>query len=187
MRTDARIRLGIGALLLLAVTLLALAWTRPLLTITVKAELPSPVPVTITLLDETRSVFTMVDRLVETDYLVIAVLIVFFGIILPVAKNIGVALLLLARPGGRALRLASIMQFVGRFAMVDVFAIGIVVSTLAARTVGGAGVSTVTELLVGLYLFIAYILVSFVIDVLLALWLRPSKDAPALTEDGRIA
>ena len=74
-----------------------------------------------------------------------------------------------------AARAARVLQFIGRFAMVDIFAISIIVSVMAAGTIGQgdnpgpAAVETVTTLQSGFYLFIAYVLVSFAIDVLLAI------------------
>jgi uncharacterized paraquat-inducible protein A len=162
------------AMLAAAVILLYEAWTHALLTVKVTAELPA---LTFTVLDETRSVVTMVGRLVETNYMTIAALIVIFGMVLPVAKNLGVALLLaFSRPGEGGGAWARALQFAGRFAMVDIFAIGIIVSVMAAGTIGAAGqqgglakVSTVADLKLGFYLFIAYVVLTFAIDVLLAL------------------
>ena len=168
----------IWALLAFAVALLVIAWTFPLLTVQVTARLPSYVPEPLqafTILDETRSVITMVQRLWETNYILIAVLIVIFGVVLPVVKNLGVALLLAAPAGSRGARAARLLQFMGRFAMVDIFAISIIVSVMAASTIGQgdnpgpAAIQTVTTLQSGFYLFIGYVLVSFVVDVLLAI------------------
>lgn len=165
-------------LLALAVGLLVIAWTFPLLTVTVTARLPSYIPEpfqSFTILDETRSVVTMIERLIETNYIVIAVLILVFGVALPILKNLGVALLLAAPAGSRGARTAGVLQFMGRFAMVDIFAVSIIVSVMAAGTIGQgdnpgpAVVETVTTLQSGFYLFIAYVLASFAIDVLLAI------------------
>jgi len=165
-------------LLALAVALLVIAWTFPLLTVKVTARLPSYIPEpfqSFTILDETRSVITMIQRLIETNYIVIAVLILVFGVALPIVKNLGVAFLLAAPAGSRGGRAARLLQFIGRFAMVDIFAISIIVSVMAAGTIGQgdnpgpAVVETVTTLQSGFYLFIVYVLVSFVIDVLLAI------------------
>lgn len=169
---------ALWVLLTLAIALLVIAWTFPLLTVTVTARLPPYIPEpfqSFTILDETRSVITMVQRLVQTNYIVIAVLLVVFGVMLPVVKNIGVAFVLAAPPGSRAASAARVLQFIGRFAMVDIFAISIIVSVMAAGTIGQgdnpgpATVETVTTLQSGFYLFIAYVLVSFAIDVLLAI------------------
>lgn len=171
----------IWALLGLAAVLLVLAWTYPLLTVQVGAELPDFVPPPLqafTILDETRSVFSMMQRLEETGYYVIAALILVFAVILPIVKNLGVALLMTSRPDGRGRRWARVLQFIGRFAMVDIFAVGIVVSVVAAGTIGSgmqdgpAAVSTLTRLESGFYLFVVYVLLSFAIDVLLALRFR---------------
>jgi len=165
-----------------AVALLILAWRDPLLSVKVTARLPAFIPEpfqSFTILDETRSVITMIERLWETHYRLIAGLITFFGVLLPIAKNIGVAVLLAASPAGRGRQVASVLQFIGRFAMVDIFAIAIIVSVMAASTIGQgdhggspATVETVTSLRSGFYLFIAYILVSFAMDVALALRYR---------------
>lgn len=173
-------------LLTLAIVLLVIAWTFPLLTVHVTARLPSYVPEPLqsfTILDETRSVITMVQRLWETNYITIAVLLVVFGVALPIVKNLGVAFVLASPSGSRGARAARLLQFIGRFAMVDIFAISIIVSVMAAGTIGQgdnpgpAVVETVTTLRSGFYLFIAYVLVSFVTDVLLAIRHR-AIDAP---------
>ena len=168
---------ALWALLAVAVALLFTAWTQPLLSVQVTAKLPAFIPEpfqSMTILDETRSVVTMLERLWETNYLVIAALLFFFGVLLPVVKNAGVALLLASRAGSRGRRMADVLQFVGRFAMVDIFAVSIIVSVMAASTIGQgdnpgpAAVETVTTLRSGFYLFVVYVLLSFLIDVLLA-------------------
>ncbi len=170
------------AMLAAALALLYVSWTYPLVTVTVSAELAGalipPSLARFTILDETRSVVTMIERLVETNYLLIAGLIIFFGMVLPVAKNIGIALLLASRPGSRSRRTAAALQFIGRFAMVDIFAVSIIVSVMAAGTIGQgdnpgpATVSTVTELRTGFYIFVAYVLLSFAMDIALAMRFR---------------
>jgi uncharacterized paraquat-inducible protein A len=170
--------IALWLMLVLAMVLLYEAWTHPLLTVTVSAKLPGYVPPpfqAFTILDETRSVLTMIGRLWETNYLLIAWLIIIFGIILPILKNLGVALLLFSKPGSASRSWASGLQFMGRFAMVDIFAISIIVSVMAAGTIGqgynptAAAVQTVTLLQPGFYIFIAYVLLSFIIDVALAI------------------
>jgi uncharacterized paraquat-inducible protein A len=161
-----------------AFALLFTAWTQPLLTVQVTARLPAFIPEpfqSMTILDETRSVISMLERLVETNYLVIAGLLFFFGVLLPVVKNCGIALLLGSRSGSRGRRFAALLQFIGRFAMVDIFAVSIIVSVMAAGTIGQgdnpgpASVETITTLRSGFYLFVAYVLLSFAIDVMLAI------------------
>lgn len=168
------------AMLAVTVALLFAAWTQPLLTVRVSAVLPAILPDSmrqLMILDETRSVVTMAQRLYETDYGLIATLIVVFALVLPIAKNIGVGLLLASRPGGRARNTAALLQFVGRFAMVDIFAVGITVSIIGASTIGQGQsapvqVETLTVLQSGFYIFVGYVLFSIAVDVLLALRFR---------------
>ena len=171
-------RVLLALLLALAFAILIAAWTQPLLTVQVTARLPAFIPEpfqSMTILDETRSVVSMLERLIETDYLVIAGLLFFFGVLLPIVKNIGVGLVLALPPGGRGRVMARVLQFIGRFAMVDIFAVAIIVSVMAASTIGQgdnpgpAAVETITRLRSGFYLFVGYVLLSFVLDVALAL------------------
>lgn len=164
-----------------AFALLIAAWTQPLLSVRVTARLPAFIPEpfqSMTILDETRSVITMLERLWETNYLVIAGLLFFFGVALPIVKNAGIVLLLASRAGTRSRGIAAALQFVGRFAMVDIFAVSIIVSVMAASTVGQgdnpgpAVVETTTQLRSGFYLFVVYVLLSFAIDVALSLRAR---------------
>ena len=164
-----------------AFVLLIAAWTQPLLSVRVTARLPAFIPEpfqSMTILDETRSVITMLERLWETNYLVIAGLLFFFGVALPIVKNAGIVLLLASRAGTRSRGIAAALQFVGRFAMVDIFAVSIIVSVMAASTVGQgdnpgpAVVETITQLRSGFYLFVVYVLLSFAIDVALSLRAR---------------
>ena len=161
--------------------LLVVAWTYPLVTVKVTARLPAFIPEpfqSMTILDETRSVITMLERLIETNYLVIAGLLFFFGVLLPIVKNLGIVLLLLTAPGSRGRRASAALQFIGRFAMVDIFAVSIIVSIMAASTIGQgdnpgpAAIETVTALRSGFYIFVVYVLLSFAIDVLLAIRYR---------------
>lgn len=176
--------LVLWSMLAVALALLLAAWTQPLLTVRVAALLPEFVPESmrrLMILDETRSVITMTERLYETGYSLIASLIVIFAVALPILKNIGVGLLLASRPGGRARNMAALLQFVGRFAMVDIFAVGIVVSVMAAGTIGqGQGGSPVvvepmTALRSGFYIFVGYVIFSIALDVLLAIRYRATR------------
>ena len=100
---------------------------------------------------------------------------VLFGVALPIVKNAGIVLLLASQAGTRSRGIAAALQFVGRFAMVDIFAVSIIVSVMAASTVGQgdnpgpAVVETITQLRGGFYLFVVYVLLSFAIDVALSL------------------
>lgn len=164
-------------MLLIAVALLIGAWSQPLFTVRVAAMLPEILPDSmrhLMILDETRSVISMVDRLYETDYGLIATLILIFAVGLPILKNIGVGILLASRPGGRARDAAAFLQFIGRFAMVDIFAVGITVSIIGASTIGkgqSAPVQVETETILqsGFYIFVGYVIFSIALDVLLAL------------------
>lgn len=175
--------IALWATLAVSLVLLYVAWTHPLLTVRVTGKLPELIPGLMqdfTILDETRSVMTMLDRLVETDYLVIAALILVFGVLLPIAKNIGVGLLLASQPGTSSRATARALQFMGRFAMVDIFAVSIIVSIIGAGTIGAGAndtpvaVKTITELRSGFYYFIVYVLLSFAMDVALAIRYRRS-------------
>jgi uncharacterized paraquat-inducible protein A len=178
-------------MLAVALVLLYIGWTHPLLTVRVTGELPALLPVLsssqFTVLDETRSVLTMVMRLMETDYMLIAVLIIVFGVILPIVKNIGIALVLSSSAAGKGRRAAEVLQFMGRFAMVDIFAVAVIVSIVGASTIGeGANdspvtVKTVTELRSGFYYFIVYVFLSFAMDVILAVRTRGVAKADAST------
>lgn len=172
------------AMLAIALALLITAWTQPLFTVRIDAMLPEFIPDAmrrLVILDETRSVITMTERLYETGYWVIATLIIIFAVALPILKNVGVGLLLASRPGGGARSMAKLLQFVGRFAMVDVFAVGIVVSVMATETIGqGQGGSPVTvepmtALRSGFYIFVGYVLFSIALDVLLAIRYRATR------------
>ncbi len=111
------------------------------------------------LYDRTRSILGTAEDLWKSGYLLVAMLIVFFSVIIPAFKT----LLLLAACIVKAnTRLISLNSFLSKWSMADVFAIGVIIACLAANGTSSqkALLSFSAELHAGFYWFLGYCLVS---------------------------
>ncbi|MGQ0766395.1 MAG: paraquat-inducible protein A [Gemmatimonadota bacterium] len=141
---------------LLTVVSLILLWpglTAPVLTITASIEL---LGVTREVFRETQSIAQSVDRLHESGNTFVAGLILLFSIIVPFLKALTLLVILGTADGVRRLRLFHFVRSVSKWAMADVFVVGVFIAFLAARATDN--LDAVPG--VGFYFFAAYCLVS---------------------------
>ena len=140
--------------------LLAFGWWLDLLTIRVRYDIP--IIGRIDLMDETRSVFGTLKKLWDTGNIFPFVLISLFGIAIPLIKTFFIFRVLVL-PQRKAAIARVFINNISKWAMADVFAIGILVSFLAANAMD----FTIALLRPGFYYFAAYVLLSNCIVMLL--------------------
>ena len=140
------ILLGVSTLLMIA------GWILPLLTLRITFEMPLLGEQT--LLNETRSLLETVQKLTEDGNLFPALLITFFGILVPMIKTISMCYVLVARRNSHIV--AGWMFSINKWAMADVFSMSIIIAFLSARGMGN--VSATPE--AGFYVFTAYVILS---------------------------
>ena len=142
--------------LLLTVVSLVLLWpglTQPALS--VRATM-SVFGVTTELTNETRSVVSAVRSLHESGDNFVAGLILLFSVVVPLTKVALLGRVLTAKSDEVRVRYHRVVQAISKWAMADVFAVGMLIALLVAR--GTANLSA--DAGPGFYFFAAYCLVS---------------------------
>jgi uncharacterized paraquat-inducible protein A len=108
------------------------------------------------LYEETQSILRAARRLYDSKNYFVAGLIVFFSIVVPFLKAALLAVILWARNPGLKYRLYLFVRSVSKWAMADVFAVGIFIAFMAGNAIDNLD----AKLHPGYYYFIAYCLVS---------------------------
>ena len=145
------------ALILVIISLILLypGLFTPVLTISISTP-ELPMIGSIAIFERTQSVVESVETLVDNDNIFVAFLILLFSILVPIVKAfLTVGVLFLKQPlfsnfVYRALRA------IGKWAMADVFAVGILIAYLATRSEASIN----AHLEPGYYYFVGYCLVS---------------------------
>lgn len=140
-------------LVLISYVILVPGLTWPLMTITVSFNFMGN---NIEVYDQTRSIVQSIKDLHESGNDFVAGLILLFGILVPLVK--GVLLGAVAIVPGKVWRwrLFAFVRSISKWAMADVFAMGVWVAFLA----GKAADNIDAQIKVGFYYFVAYCLVS---------------------------
>ncbi|MCX7544003.1 paraquat-inducible protein A [Marinicella gelatinilytica] len=151
-------------LALLAVTTVALVtgWLAPVLAIEAYQEVPV---LGHTLFQfESKSIVSGIQKLAESGQWVIAGLIFIFTILTPIMKSAVMALILLSRRLHFSKRCITWLQLIGKWSMLDVFVIALLVIYFSTK----AGGATDATLQIGVYYFIAYVLASMMLAFILS-------------------
>jgi paraquat-inducible protein A len=127
--------------------------TWPLITITASFNLMGN---KIEIFNQTRSIVHSIKDLHESGNDVVAGLILLFGIVVPLVKGVLLGLVALMRRGLWRWRLFALVRSISKWAMADVFAMGIYVAFLA----GQASQNLDAQIRVGFYYFVGYCIVS---------------------------
>ena len=108
------------------------------------------------LYEETQSILRASRRLYDSKNYFVAGLIVFFSIVVPFLKAALLAVILWAKNPALKYRLYLFVRSVSKWAMADVFAVGIFIAFMAGNAIDNLD----AKLHPGYYFFIAYCLVS---------------------------
>jgi uncharacterized paraquat-inducible protein A len=142
--------------LLLTVVSLALLWpglVQPVLTIRATMEMFG---VSRELSNETRSVVGAIEGLHDSGNDFVAGLILVFSVLVPFVKVALLVPIFTLRDGHQRQRLHRLVSAISKWAMADVFAVGMLIALLAAK--GTANLTATAG--PGFYYFVAYCLVS---------------------------
>jgi uncharacterized paraquat-inducible protein A len=140
-------------LTVVSIGLLIPGLTQPVLTIVANINM---LGVTQELFRQTRSVLGAVRTLHESDNDFVAGLILFFSVTVPFLKAIMLVIILAIRNQAARYRLYLIVRSLSKWAMADVFAVGVFIALLAAR--GTDNLDGIPG--PGFYYFASYCLVS---------------------------
>ena len=108
------------------------------------------------LYEETQSILRAAERLYESKNYFVAGLIVFFSIVVPFIKAALLAVILWGRNQATKYRLYLFVRSVSKWAMADVFAVGVFIAFMAGNAIDNLD----AKLHPGYYYFIAYCLIS---------------------------
>ena len=108
------------------------------------------------LYEETQSILRAARRLYDSKNYFVAGLIIFFSIVVPGLKAILLAVILFAKNPKLKYRLYLFVRSASKWAMADVFAVGIFIAFMAGNAIDNLD----AKLHPGYYYFIAYCLVS---------------------------
>ena len=108
------------------------------------------------LYEETQSILRAARRLYDSKNYFVAGLIVFFSIVVPFLKAALLAVILWAKNPALKYRLYLFVRSVSKWAMADVFAVGIFIAFMAGNAIDNLD----AKLHPGFYWFIAYCLIS---------------------------
>jgi len=145
-------KIFVWILLGVSTALMIMGWILPLLTIRITFEVPLMGSQTI--LDETRSLLETVQKLTEDGNLFPALLITFFGILIPLIKTISMFYALAGRRNSQIV--AKWMFTINKWAMADVFSMSIIIAFLTARGMGNLSATPGS----GFYVFTSYVILS---------------------------
>jgi len=140
-------------LVVLSYILLVPGLTWPLLTIRASFTFMGR---TIDLFEQTRSILQSIRELHESGNDVVAGLVLLFGVVVPVGKGLLLVVVALWRNELGRYRVFAFVRTISKWAMADVFAMGIYVAYLA----GEAAQNLDAEIREGFYYFVGYCIVS---------------------------
>lgn len=128
----------------------------------------------------TRSIMGTVDELARTGNLLVAFLVVFFSVVIPVFKLLLLLASLLISGSTVPRFLLNVNSMLSKWSMADVFVMALLVAYMAGSASGKAGELLImsAQLEVGFYYFLAYCLFSIVAGSMLMTPARAVAAAP---------
>lgn len=150
MTTRNQIALG---LTLISLILLFPGLLQPMLTITASLELMG---ISREMMRETQSALQSVRTLHESGNSFVAGLILLFSVVVPFLKVLAFGVIMVLREPVARYRLFLFVRSISKWAMADVFVVGVFIAMMAARATDNLH----AEAEPGLYYFAAYVLVS---------------------------
>ncbi len=173
---------AIYALLGTAFVALGIGVTAPMLSIEASKSLPL---IGETVLQfESKSVLSVIGSLLDSGDALLALLLFGFSVLVPFAKTLLVAGTLFARTHHWSLRGLHLSHAIGKWSMVDVFVVAVLVAFLASN---GKGLTN-AEIQIGLYFFAGYGLLSLLATQLMRLEIEAESErrsAGGVPGDGR--
>lgn len=142
------------ALIVVSLGLLYPGLTQPMLNLTIGAELPFLGYKEF--YNQTQSIMQSIQSLYESDNGLVATLILFFSVIVPIVKALCLIVALILTKHRISPYLRNFVLLISKWSMADVFVVGVFMAFMA----GKAHPSTQAALHAGFYYFLAYCLLS---------------------------
>lgn len=149
---------NIIAVILLIASLVCLVpgLMQPVLSLKIGAALP--IVGTLTLHESTQSILKTVETLHENKNTLVAFLILFFSVIVPVFKAISLLAVLLVKKLRKQAGLHRFIALISKWSMADVFVVGIFIAFLSSQS----NEAMQAKLGTGFYWFLAYCIISII-------------------------
>ncbi len=147
---------NIIALLLIIASLVCLypGLVKPILSINIGVDLP--IVGSLQLHDTKQSIIDTIRTLHRGNNTFVAILILFFSVVIPVVKALLLLLALFIKKQGVRSKLHKFVSLIGKWSMADVFVVGVMIAFLATRSDDNIDAA----LHEGFYYFLAYCLIS---------------------------
>ncbi|WP_154223257.1 paraquat-inducible protein A [Marinicella rhabdoformis] len=152
---------SLWALLLVTSLALVTGWFAPILAIVAYQDLPVLGQTVFQF--ESKSIVSALHKLYESGQNGVALVIFLFTMVVPVLKTILKAVLLFSQNLHFSKKSISILKAIGKWSMLDVFVIAILVTYFSTKS-GGA---TDATLQIGVYFFVAYVIASMILTSLI--------------------
>ena len=120
---------------------------------------------------ESKGIIGSINKLFESGESVVAITILLFSVLLPLIKSLTLTSTLLFHQHPWSKHLVNFFKHLGKWSMIDVFVVAILLVYLSSN---GGGISK-AEIQVGLYFFLAYVLLSMITSILTQKVLKKTK------------
>jgi hypothetical protein len=108
---------------------------------------------------QNKSILEVIKLLYTGGNFLVAILVILISIVFPIFKIISSIIVLLSPQKERNVRLYKTIRNLGKWSMVDVFAVGVFLAYFAYSNMN-VGVDTGSETLIGLYYWVAFVVLS---------------------------
>ena len=156
---------------LTAIITLILGLITPILMVTIHKEVEYLGDIVLSF--ESKGVLGSISKLMESGDVVVALVILLFSVIVPVLKVFSLLFISIFMQSRFATKIVSFFKMIGKWSMVDVFVVAVF---LVYLTSNNAEVSR-AEIEVGLYFFLAYVIVSMIMSLSADKMLKTKVDA----------
>ena len=153
-----------------AIITLVLGLITPILMVTIHKEVEYLGDIVLSF--ESKGVLGSISKLIESGDVVVALVILLFSVIVPVFKVFSLLFISLFMQSRFADKIVMFFKMIGKWSMVDVFVVAVF---LVYLTSNNADVSR-AEIEVGLYFFLAYVIVSMLMSISADKMLKSKND-----------
>lgn len=144
---------------LAALLTLVLGLITPILMVTIHKEVEYLGDIILSF--ESKGVIGSIEKLIESDDMVVALVIFLFSVLVPVLKVLSLLIVSLFLQSDFAHSIIKFFKMIGKWSMVDVFVVAVFLVYLTANK----GEISRAEVEVGLYFFLAYVIVSMLVSL----------------------
>jgi len=144
---------------LAALLTLVLGLITPILMVTIHKEVEYLGDIVLSF--ESKGVIGSIQKLIESDDIVVALVIFLFSVLVPVLKVLSLLIVSLFLQSNFAHSIIKFFKMIGKWSMVDVFVVAVFLVYLTANK----GEISRAEVEVGLYFFLAYVIVSMLVSL----------------------